>query len=75
MSYRQGHKELDTTEQVSAMSLGTSSEASVDTKSLQVSSILYTQIAYFDNKSYNESLKLSPANLPYFINFLSTQLL
>ena len=75
MSYRQGHKELDTTEQVSAMSLGTSSEASVDTKSLQVSSILYTQIASFDNKSYNESLKLSPANLPYFINFLSTQLL
>ena len=71
MSYRQGHKELDTTEQVSAMSLGTSSEASVDTKSLQVSSILYTQIASFDNKSYNESLKLSPANLPYFINFLS----
>ena len=71
MSYRQGHKELDTTEQVSAMSLGTSSEASVDTKSLQVSSILYTQIASFDNKSYNESLELSPANLPYFINFLS----
>ena len=57
MSYRsQGHKELDMNKQVSAMSLGTSSEASVDTKSLQVSSILYTQIASFDNKSYNESV-------------------
>ena len=49
------------------MSSGTSSEASVYTKSLQVSSSLYTQIASFDNKPYSESV----ANLPYFINFLS----